>query len=240
MTKTRKREAAPPAPAKGVPTEPPAKTVPTVVDRPLPFVTSVDYASVEFYNAKAPRVINLNLCAKYGIPVNELLEACKDNSREWVSAMKPYAFAMFMDRLPVSHIDKALALGTDCCKDWAKKGKWHATREEAEKQYHIELVQQKANQMSQMAAVAMEGVSKAIAKYARGTRTMTLMEAEKISKILVNMDKLTRLASGQPTEIVEQRGGLLEGAASMTIKDIIRTLTEDPMTIDVTPTKGEE
>ena len=203
-------------------------------------VSTADYVPVELANAGPKhRVLNLNICKKYDIPFNEIMAASEGNFKRWAQGMKPYAFKMYMDRLPLPYIDKSLALGSRTASDWARTEGWSKHREAAEQAYHVALVQKKANEMTKMAAVAMEGVSKSIAKYARGSRTMTLPEAEKVSKILVNMDKLTRLASGQPTEIVEQRGDLAK-AADMTIKDIIKTLQEDPMTIDVTPGKDDD
>lgn len=121
-------------------------------------------------------------------------------------------------------------------KKWITRYGWYKEREQIETEALQELANRRSHQMNSVMTDGLEVISNAISQAKRGGATME--DAERISKMIGNIDKVYRLQSGKPTEIKEERK--VTSTIKLSTKDeLLQAIKDDPFIEanfkDVTP-----
>lgn len=187
----------------------------------------------------AKRRVDPTVAIKYAIDAQAVDDHILD-SRDRARALRPYARRMFIDSYPCSTISRLLGLQLNTVKHWATQDKWVADRQAVMAEFHNAIMLQRLEKISRLSTAALDVITRAILKLKSKGDDVTIHEAHMVSSIFSNMDKVLRLASGQPTDIVENRGDGEKIRMPKNAKELKAILDADPFMIDVTPEKGEE
>lgn len=108
---------------------------------------------------------------------------------------------------------------------WVTRYDWYKEREAQVNEEVTELANRRSHQMNRVMTDGLETIAQAVQKSKEGGVTME--DAERISKMLANIDKLYRLQTGKPTEIKEERKYTVNKDIQSK-EDMIKAIQEDP------------
>lgn len=154
------------------------------------------------------------------------------------TVLRPVARRLYLQFYPYAYISRLIGVSAATVGQWSQKDDWEACRKEAEKEFYETVLQQRMMQITRMGRTAIDLVQRSLDGYyhSQDTRPLGLKEAETISRIFSNLDKVFRLTTNQPTQIVENRDGGRK--IPRTADELKEALRADPF-IETTSTKPD-
>lgn len=160
---------------------------------------------------------------RYSIPDElELLEG-----EERSKGLKRYAYRMFLDYNSSEAVHEALNIPIRTLKHWIHQGLWTTQRAKLQQLVGEESMKRHLITLDNITSDSLELIRDTIAAYKRtGT---DLQDALLISRIFMNLDKMLRLAQGQPTDVI---GIQMQPTAlpPKTAAEVARIIAADPFT----------
>lgn len=139
--------------------------------------------------------------------------------------IKDEAKALYFKYWSPREIATFLQQNYETVRKWVTRYDWYKEREQQVNDEVTELANRRANQMNRVMTDGLETIAQAVQKTKEGGVTME--DAERISKMLANIDKLYRLQTGKPTEIKEERKYTVTKEIQSK-EDMIKAIQEDP------------
>lgn len=186
---------------------------------------------VPFYNAP----IDPAVAAHYDVPV-DIVNSCT-NFQTRSDVLRPYALKMYCDYYPQSFIGRSLGLGVSTVRGWKQAENWDEKRSAVERHFAGAIAMSRLKQTMTITCDAIDIIGKVLAKTKKDP-DLGIRDAEAVSRILSNLDKIVRLSTGAPTEITESRDGTTL-RLPRNAQELAEILKGDPF-IDVTPEKADK
>lgn len=137
--------------------------------------------------------------------------------------LKARAFELYMQHVSAADISRELGVTARQISRWRTEGQWAVTREGEDRAVIEDGFQSRKLTVSRIATLTLDQLKRGLDHLARRPDPPTLAEAEKLSTIAANLDRLSRLDAGKATENIN-----LNTAVRMSIEEIKRTVLEDP------------
>jgi len=139
--------------------------------------------------------------------------------------IKEEAKALYFKYWTPREIATFLQQNYETVRKWVTRYDWHKEREAQTLTEVQNNVMRRSNQMNRVMTDGLETIAQFVEQTKQGH--VTGEDAERISKMLANIDKLYRLQTGKPTEIKEERKYTVNTEIKSK-EDMIKAITEDP------------
>ena len=139
--------------------------------------------------------------------------------------VKKEAKRLYFNHWGAKEISEWLDVNYETVRKWIARYKWVSERNDIVKTEVQELAQRRSHQINTVMRDGFDAIIDSV-KQAKA-KGVSIEEAEKISKMLSNVDKLYRLQIGKPTEIREERSIKVEHHMG-TKENIMKALQDDP------------
>jgi len=141
--------------------------------------------------------------------------------------VKEEAKRLYFNYWSPREISDFLQQNYETVRKWVTRYDWYKEREATIKDELSDLANRRAHQMNKVMTDGLDAMIEAVANAKKGATTID--DAEKISKMIANIDKLYRLQTGKPTEIKEERKYTsVEHKALGTKESLLKALKDDP------------
>jgi len=128
-----------------------------------------------------------------------------------------------------SFISEVLGVPEKQLQSWSGSGRWYATRKQLEAQMIKEAIQKNKAGITAICGLSVEVLRKQLQRMVARDEELSMKEAKFASDILANIDRINRLDSSKPTEII-QRQNLTPKAVEKKVREIFSELDKlDPM-----------
>lgn len=126
----------------------------------------------------------------------------------------------------VQHNDIAKELGVSAATiaDWRKKEGWDLEREGIERGLLEDSFGARRMSLSRITKMTTDLLETGLKRFSERNEPPTLAEAERLSVIIGNLDKILRLDTGKATENVA-----IQGSVAHTVEEIRERLSQDPV-----------
>lgn len=135
--------------------------------------------------------------------------------------VKAKAREMYFAHVGHNSICQQLQLSSSTLANWRKAEDWAAARREADENLLHDLVEGRKVKLARLAEVSVEQIERCISSLRQRVDAPTLHEAEKLSVILANLDKISRLDRQQATENVAVNVNVQGNLSVERIRDVI-------------------
>lgn len=110
------------------------------------------------------------------------------------------AKALYMQYVAQSEIARRMKLSLTVISDWSKKGEWVSAREESERSLLEDAFAGRRVSISRILKATTEQIELGLSHLKTRPTPPTIAEVERLSVILANLDKISRLDSNKATE----------------------------------------
>lgn len=152
--------------------------------------------------------------------------------------IKDEAKRLYFNHWTPKEISDFLQQEYETVRKWVTRYGWAKERKKIEDEEKSDVINRRSHQMNRVMRDGLEVIAEAIEGAKKGGVTME--DAERISKMIGNIDKVYRLQTGKPTEIKEERKITSDVA---TKQELLKAMSEDPFIEadfkDVTPSSQE-
>ncbi len=145
-------------------------------------------------------------------------------SEDELAQLRARAKELYFSYTPHNDIAKELGVSAATVADWRKKETWDVTRDGIERGILEDAFGARRMTLSRITKLSTELLENALKKLANRVEPPTLAEAEKLSIIVGNLDKILRLDMGKATENVS-----VAGTVAHTVEEIRARLAADPV-----------
>ncbi len=152
---------------------------------------------------------------------------------------QPYILArkLYFEYSTLADISRATGLTTRVIKKWRNDEGWDDEREDDTRGLLEASFGSRKVTIAKIIKTAPEILYRGLEHLAKRVDPLTLDEAVKVSAIIANLDKISRLDSGKATENVNLQVG---GKIAMSADEIRKVLASDPFFTEIAPKSGDE
>lgn len=141
-----------------------------------------------------------------------------------LSELRTRAKELYFSYMPFNDIAKELGVSAATVADWRKKEGWDVERDGIERGIIEDAFGARRMTLSRITKMTTELLEKSLKRLSDRTEPPTLAEAEKLSVIIGNLDKILRLDMGKATDNV-----VVQGSVQHTVEEIRARLAADPV-----------
>lgn len=131
---------------------------------------------------------------------------------------------LYFSYTPFNDIAKELGVSSATVSEWRKKESWDLTRDGIERGILEDAFGARRMTLSRITKLSTDLLEKSLKRLADRVEPPTLAEAEKLSIIVGNLDKILRLDMGKATDNVN-----VQSTVSHTVEEIRARLASDPV-----------
>ncbi len=147
--------------------------------------------------------------------MSKLLPAYPDETRE-------QAKQLYMAHVPLNDIASQLKVPTATLSQWRSRDGWLAERETADESLAADIVSSRKLTLARIAKASIDQIDRTIKHIAERAEPATVAEAEKLSVLVSNLDRVARLDNKEATENVS-----VKVKAEMTVDRIREVIQQD-------------
>ncbi len=145
-------------------------------------------------------------------------------SNDELATLKARGKDLYFSYVPFNDISKELAVSSATVADWRKKEGWDIEREGIERGILEDAFGARRMSLSRITKMTTDLLERGLKHFNDRIEPPTLAEAEKLSIIIGNLDKILRLDTNRPTDNVQ-----IAATVQHTVEDIRAKLAADPV-----------
>lgn len=152
-------------------------------------------------------------------------------------AVRDEALQLYLAHVPMNDIAARLKVSTATLSAWRSRDGWAQMREKQDEELAADIVSARKLTLTRIARAGIDQIDRTIKHIAERPEPMTVAEAEKMSVLVSNLDRIGRLDNKEATENVAVG---IKVSAPLTPEQIKETIKADPFFIaPVTKTTEE-